>query len=91
METYLQELGMEISLEASKIKGFGRNKANEVQARIEINRGDARGLKFAVGWMQPYSRPDLLGVWIASKVIVVREILLTGSLFHEGQGGHTHS
>ena len=34
METYLQDLGMEISLEASKIKGFGRNKANEVQIRV---------------------------------------------------------
>ena len=35
METYLQDLGMEISLEASKIKGFGRkeNKANEVQIK----------------------------------------------------------
>ena len=36
METYLQDLGMEISLEASKIKEFGRNKANEVQVRLAI-------------------------------------------------------
>ena len=34
MGTYLQDSGMKISLEASKIKGFGRNKANEVQPSV---------------------------------------------------------